>query len=218
MNRQLTTYKMLQAVQTNPTTAIVLDLFLALLYQHVSQLLQMIFQLCQDGCFLLDNHLFGRTCCPDRSCRCFDDRINGPISLLSIRARYQDFCYLGSLCFANSLRRGIVAEQTKHGFCEDARSMLQLRKGDRKNSLGVALDGRHLVDQAFPLPCQVSHICIIRGQHILGEGIFLYQKKLCDNLRILFICLGLSQCSFMKLDMSRGLIMITVNPLDVRNE
>jgi hypothetical protein len=97
-----------------------------------------------------------------------------------------------------------VTKQTKHGFCENACNMLQLRKGDRKKSLRIALDGRHLVDQAFPLPGQISQVCTLRRQHILGERIFLRQEKLCNDQCVLLVCFGLSQLQLHEVGYEQG--------------
>jgi hypothetical protein len=49
------------------------------------------------------------------------------------------------------------------------------------------------------------------------ESFFVRRNYAMTSASFLSVLVFLS-CSFMKLDMSRGLIIITVNPLDVRNE
>src|SRR5208282_3329500 len=132
-----------------------LHLSLTLFYKHLRELLQMIFQLHEDQGLLLKDHCFRGTRCP-YGCGCgLHDRLDSLILVPSMRGPYQDLCDLGSFGFMDSFSRGIAAKQSEHGFGEDPSNLLQFGKGDRENSLEIAFDCRHLIQQAFPLPRKV---------------------------------------------------------------
>ena len=93
----------------------------------------------------------------------------------------------------NSLGRGITSKQTERGFGENSDDMFQRGKRDRKNSLEVTFDRRHLIKRAFPLTCKVPQMAAITRHYILGQGILVQEKKMCEDHCSLPVCLGLQR-------------------------